>query len=145
MKKFLIYCKKFWTNQVDFLMRHLIQINPSEFWNFNSCCSYSIFSRLYDICRLHTDACYLVKTHIQVRLFVDTVGDIRKYFNESFHRLFERASSRLYSRLMLHIHRSNTVDEINTTSVLKYGTHISGHRKIALDFDNVKQVNEQLE
>jgi hypothetical protein len=42
------------------------------------------------------------------------------------------------------IHRSDTVGEINTTSVLK-NWDASGRRKIAFAFDNVKQVNEQLE
>lgn len=41
---------------------------------------------------LQAVACELMKS-IQARLLVDTMGYIRKNCNESFHRLFERASS----------------------------------------------------
>ena len=43
---------------------------------------------------------------------------------------------------MLHIHISDTVAEINTTSLRK--KDVSGYPKIALAFDNVKEINEQL-
>jgi len=47
-----------------------------------------------------------------------------------------------YGLSMLHVHRSDIVGKINTTSVLNNGIHLTGHRKIALAFDNVKHVNE---
>ena len=44
---------------------------------------------------------------------------------------------------MLHIHISDTVAELNTTSLGKKWD-VSGHPKIALAVDKVKEINEQL-
>ena len=52
-----------------------------------------MYSDIYDLCQDWTLGSCLWFGGIQARLLVDTVGDIRKNCNESFHCLLERALS----------------------------------------------------